>query len=314
MQKDLQQLYDEFIRELRVIARFSEKTLEGLECRFKIFKELMPDIQISMINDLMMVDFFEKLQNRKRVVGKGTIKTGVKKGTIATYRNGFNKFFDWLIKKGYLDENPFDKMPYPRVDERVPRYLKKEEVEQIITAIQLNIKWLNLFVQKRNMAIIAIMLFCGLRKGEVINLKIYDIDMSRRLLTVIGNTSKSQRDRTIKINNSAYKYLLDYLHERERKKYLTPYFFVSNNLDGKLTEHGFKHLIEDLNKKSGVKFTAHQFRHTFAVNLVMNNISIVKISEWMGHADIKTTAKYLRSLPINSEHCDLEKLTISSLY
>jgi integrase/recombinase XerD len=165
------------------------------------------------------------------------------------------------------------------------------------------------------MAMITVLLWCGLRKNELVSLEMTDIDLDRKILKVRAETSKSKRDRVIPMNNQTIDKLKDYLKERklEKKEYTTPFLFVSNNHDNGLTKDGFDHFINDLVKKSGVKFHAHRFRHTFAVNLVMNDTDIAKVKDLLGHLDIKMTAKYLRCMPTSEMRVDVEKLTLDNL-
>ena len=181
----------------------------------------------------------------------------------------------------------------------------------IFTAIAFTIDWQNQLVRKRNIALMHTLLYCGLRKGECINLKILDIDFLRKLLTVRAETSKSKRERTIPLNTKVLSALQDYAVER--KHYTTPYFFVSNNHDDKLTYNGLKHLMERIVHASGVKFHLHQLRHTFAVNLLNNGCDSAKLKQLMGHTDIRMTMAYLRCIPSKAMRADLEALSLDSL-
>lgn len=320
MANELEQLHEEFINEQRFLVRLRPATLKNYESNFKSFIKIMPDISLDMLNSKILMEFFNRLENRERIVGKGKIKKGVKNSTIATYRTGLNNFFDWLIIKHKLEKNPFQDengkpLPYPKVVYDDLRWLTKEEIKKIITAIDFGIKWDSFFIRKRNMAIFITLLCCGLRKNELLSLELRDLDWERKMLKVRGETSKSKRDRVLPINSLALDKIKDYLDERHKtkKEYKSPYLFVSDNRDGQFTDNGFKHLVQHLNEKSGVKFHAHRFRHTFAVNLLMKGSDIAKLKELLGHRDIRMTAKYLRALPTSEMRTDLETLTIDNL-
>jgi integrase/recombinase XerD len=315
MPENIAQLHEEFIRERRYVVGFREATLKGYQDTFRVFLKLMPEITIKTLCKDTMLEFFKRLDTRERIVGRGYVKKGVKPSTLATYRTSLFGFFKWLMDLKKLDNNPFDNIPYPKVVYDDIKYLKKEEVKKIITAIDFGINWINQFVRKRNMAMIIILLCCGLRKNELVSLETTDIDLDRKILKVRAETSKSKRDRVIPFNDLVKDKLKDYLNERklEKKEYTTSSLFASNTRDAGLTKDGFDHFIADLVEKSGVKFHAHRFRHTYAVNLVMGGTDIAKVKELLGHVDIKMTAKYLRYLPTQKMRADVEKLTPDNL-
>lgn len=130
----------------------------------------------------------------------------MKRSTIATYRSKLHKFFGRLKIKKCIKENPFDSMNYPNVRYEDKKFLKKEQIETILTAIDIKIEWRNHLVQKRNMAIICTLFCCGLRKSELLGLKTYDIDLGRKILTVRAETSKSKIDRVVPLNSLVVPY------------------------------------------------------------------------------------------------------------
>jgi site-specific recombinase XerD len=91
--------------------------------------------------------------------------------------------------------------------------------------------------------------------------------------------------------------LQDYLDQR--KKYKTPWLFVSLNQDKELSMDGLINWTRRLNKLSGVKFHLHQFRHTFASNLATNGVGAIQLLKLLGHTDLRMTQVYVRS--VNSE-------------
>lgn len=313
MKEGLTQTFLEFIKEEEFSAKLSPETLRGYRSSFDLLLKVMPTTTLETISTKTMTEFFTRLEKRERIVGNNTRKKGIKKSTIATYRSKLNKFFEWLKNNKLLKENPFTKMQYPSVSYEDKKFLRKEEIETILTAIDIKIDWRNPLVQKRNMAMICTLFCCGLRKSELLGLKVCDIDLDRKIITIRAETSKSRIDRVIPLNSLVLKKLADYIHERKKQNYLTPFFFVSNNKDGKLTKDGFKHLIDLLKKESGISFHAHQLRHTFAVAFISNNSDISKLKQLMGHKDIRMTTTYLRYIPTGAMRGDVELITIDNL-
>ena len=108
-------------------------------------------------------------------------------------------------------------------------------------------------------------------------------------------------------------YLKEYLHERKKNGFKTEYLFVAYGIDRRLTVHGLKHWVERISRLSGVKFHLHQFRHTFATNLAMQDVGAIKIQKLMGHTDMKMTQTYLRSIPTEEMLEDVNKLSFENL-
>ena len=158
-----------------------------------------------------------------------------------------------------------------------------------------------------------ILLFCGLRKSELLGLQIRDVDLVKRVLTIRGETSKSKKTRQIPLNPTLVVHLKDYLTERKTKGYTTERLIVSTIKDKGLSKHGLKHWIDRLRAYSGTKFHLHQFRHTFACNLGAQNTSAIKIQQLMGHSDLRMTQRYLRSMGVEDLRDEVNKLTIDNL-
>jgi len=309
--KDIKALHEEFCDECRFSTRLSPQTIKGYESTFQLLNKIIPDITLGMLVPKMMNEFFKRLELRERIVGRDKVKKGIKISTVGTYRSKLNTFFDWLIRNRHLKKNPFNSILYPKIEYSDRKFLGKEQLKKIWLAVSHNIDWDNSFLQKRNLALIGCMLYFGLRRGELLQLQVLDFDLEKRELVVRGQTSKSRRDRCLPINSAVYKLLVDYLKARKERHVTTPYLFISNNRDGMLTFDGFKHFIAKVVKESGVKFHPHRFRHTFAVNLLLNGTNLVVLKELLGHTDIRMTAAYLRCLPASEKRKDLE--TLSSL-
>lgn len=309
MRKNLDQLFQEFMYESEFARKLRPETLRGYIQSFNTLRKLTPDLSLDFINTSTIISFFKILQERKRIVGMGTIKTGIKKSTVASYWSKLNSFFTWLTDKGYIQESPFAGMKYPSPQYEDKKYLRKEEVEKILTAIYINHNE-NLLLLKRNLVLFHLLLFCGLRKEEVLLLQIRDIDLVNRMLTIRGETSKSGKNRQIPIHSSTVLHLKDYL--KERQKYTTPYVIVSNGRDDRLSADGLKHLTTKMRIASGVPFHLHQFRHTFAVNFLRATNNIFKLRDILGHSDIRVTTLYLRCLPPEEMRNDVESLSIDN--
>jgi len=256
-------------------------------------------------------EFFVRICKRERIIGKNTKKIGLTISTIHTYGRKLNAFFEWLVLREFFPENPLDKIKLPRPEYTDSRALRKVEVEKILAAVTL--RSYNSLILRRDNAIVSALLFCGIRAGELVALQVRDVDLIKQTITIRGETSKSKKTRILHIHPTFMLHLREYFAERIKHRYRTPSLFVSNNVDSGLTKEGMKHWVKRMIEKSGVKFHLHRFRHTFATSLGNEGVSPLKIQKLMGHADIKMTMVYLRSLMAEDMEDDINKLSIDNL-
>lgn len=309
MKKDLQQLFNDFMYECEYVRKVRPETLRGYWFTFALLRKIVPDISIENITPETITRFFKILQERKRIVGKGVVKIGIKKSTAATYWRKLNTFLEWLTIREYISKNPLKSMPYPKPEYEDRKFLKRQQIEKIFTAIQNHSE--SLLLLKRNLALFYILLFCGLRREEVTFLQVRDIDFERKILTVRSETSKSGMTRRLPIHTVVLLYLRDYL--KERKSYTSQYLIVSSKQDDRLTYDGLEHLVKRLREQSGVRFHLHQFRHTFAINFLKKSNNIAKLKQLLGHKSILMTMAYLRCMPTDEMRDDIESMSIDAL-
>jgi len=306
---NLKELFEQFIKAKKVSGK-SPVTIKNYRDNFELLLLYRSDLQLSDLNPVTIVDFLTFLNERDKKVGKEIIKRTLKNSSMATVYGKLSSFCEWLHQQGHIAENPFSKIPYPNVEYTDKRAFKSEEVEKICNAINTKIIWPNLFLKKRNISIVMTLLLTGIRKGELLGLQITDIDMKRKLLTIRAETSKSRRTRTIPISSSLIPYLEDYLSSRD--DYSTPDLWVSNNSDRSFTDHGAKHLIEQLTKVTGINCHLHRFRHTFAVNYYLqSNNDIMGLHHLLGHRTLKMTIGYLRSLTDDKVVQQMQKMAVA---
>lgn len=292
---NLTQLFMAFIKECQYLSCLRPQTVEGYEATFHLFMKLMPEITAtSDLNSEFVCEFFKRLQTRKRIIGKNTMVFGVKPSTIKTHWSKLNVFTSWLVRKGYLHENPFHGLKTPEPEYSDPKALSNEEVHKLYSAVTRCSA--NTLLLRRDTLMLSILLYCGLRRGEFISVRVNDIDLEKREITVGSETSKSKRMRVLKLHPTVVLHLADYFKARNIRGLTTSNLIVSNNGDRELSRDGLRHWVRTLRNKSGVRFHLHQFRHTFACKLVEANVNILKVQKLMGHTTAAMTMRYARSL------------------
>ena len=186
-----------------------------------------------------------------------------------------HRYFEFVLKQ------PLDlsDIPYPRHGNQLPEILSQDEMRDLIS-INKNLK---------HQAIIFLLYGCGLRVGEVINLKITDVDSSRMIITV--REGKGNKDRQVMLDQLLLDKLRDYVKQYKPETYLFNGQFGLQYSDRSINE-----FLKYYAKKAKItkRVHAHMLRHSFATHLVDAGTDMSIIQKLMGHNNIKTTQGYAR--------------------
>lgn len=204
--------------------------------------------------------------------------------------SGLRNFFDYLIFEDLRKENPTDLLESPKIGRKLPDTLSEEEINQIISAIDLSKP-----EGERNRAMLETMYSCGLRVSEMIGLRISDLFFDEGFIKVIG---KGNKQRFVPINNYMIK-LIETYKDLIRSKIKTQKGFEDTlflNRRGKqLSRNMVFMILKDHTQKAGIKksVSPHTFRHSFATHLLENGADLRAIQQMLGHESITTTEIYM---------------------
>jgi site-specific recombinase XerD len=238
------------------------------------------------------ITFIEEVTNDnvRALFFNGRTQKQWKTNTFIVFYKSLTVFFNWCIREGYLQSNPIAGIEKPKIEQKLPSKLTKQDALQLLEIVN-NYPFEHSFLKRRNHAIFSMFIFSGLRLRELLNLRLTDIDLQN--MTVFVNQGKGSKDRIIPLIPSLNDTLKLYLHERQRMNKTCPEFFVSFRRNCGFTESGMKNLVTKMCSVSELKFTVHKLRHTFATLMLEGGCDIYSLSRMMGHSDIKTTTIYL---------------------
>ncbi|MEC1649456.1 tyrosine-type recombinase/integrase [Bacillus vallismortis] len=146
----------------------------------------------------------------------------------------------------------------------------------------------------RDKLIIRILFETGLRANELLNLILSDFNVSKCSVLVRESKTKAGENRTVYITSETINLFQDYIIDYHSEFAVTEHVFVNHtgkNKGNKMTYWGLESLVKRLRHKTGIDFTAHMLRHTFATNLNDNGMKANSIRALMGHSHIETTLK-----------------------
>lgn len=238
------------------------------------------------------IEFFSQFtrQSVEDWIIQGKLHRNWSPKTIRIYLCYFSLFADWCVKQGELKYNFIKEIDRPRQPRKLPRALNEQQSERLLDWVK-GFPFGYRYEKKRAIAIIATFMATGIRRSELLNLKMDDVDLVRQELYV--RAGKGGKDRKIPFRYSLTRILEDYLCERKRLKKTCPHFFASLKFDARMGEKALYRLVTRLRDKSGIHFTPHMLRHTYATRMLESGLHIREVQELMGHADMKTTAIYL---------------------
>ena len=216
--------------------------------------------------------------------------------TYLIYHKTLVVFLRWCREHGYRKDDPMEGIDVPKVPKRLPEKLTKQQAERILEAVE-NLPYSHEFLRRRNYAIFQMFMLTGVRKSELLSLKMVDVDVEN--LTIFVRQGKGSKDRVIPMTYTLAQHLRRYLIERKKARKLCPFFFTSWPQDRGYTHSGLKRVVDNVKKATGINFHIHKLRHTFATLMLEGGCDIYSLSRMMGHADIKTTTIYLSA---SAEH------------
>jgi site-specific recombinase XerD len=216
-----------------------------------------------------------------------------------TIRNGLvslSTFGDWLVNRKIIEENPVKNIPKPKLPKQLPKHLTKEQAQLLLDWAK-SFRYIYKHEKNRAIAIIGTFLHTGIRKQELIDLRLDDINLESNVVTIIAG--KGNKDRVIPLSYTLKELLKPYLAQREKINDKSPYFFVNRDSNNKLSDMVIKRLFDKLKKKTKFNVYSHLLRHTFATLMLQGGCDIFSLSKMMGHSDIKTTTIYLSATTIH---------------
>lgn len=150
-------------------------------------------------------------------------------------------------------------------------------------------------------AIIKTFRYTGMRQSQLVNLKIQDIDLARKVICIASATNKNHNYHEIPISKHLYPFLEKTLLEmRKRNKVDSDQFFNLNvlskttlNRKRNMTIHQLENIFRHISKIVGFRVSSHRFRHTIATRLMRNQENLYLTKQLLGHSDLKVTLSYI---------------------
>ena len=281
------------------IRGYTKATIQRYQTTTHLFVKDSGLAEVEDITEQKVRDFFFR----------GRSQRGWSSNTFVNYHKSLLVFFRWCVKEGLMRTNPTEDIEVPKIEKKIPPKLSKQEALRILEVVY-NYPYKYRFLRYRNHALFSTFVLAGLRRREVLNLKLADVDLEN--MSIFVRQGKGNKDRIVPICYTLAETLERYLGERKRLRRTCPEFFVSLNHDMGFSEHGLKHLLNEIRPAARINFSVHKLRHTFATLMLEGGCDIYSLSRMLGHSDIKTTTIYLAA---SAEHlrCQIMKHPLNDI-
>jgi integrase/recombinase XerC len=213
---------------------------------------------------------------------------GISNASINRKVSSLNSFYKFLLKTKQIDTSPLLKHKALKAPKKIQIPFSEKELDMVLNQII----YKEGFEGVRDKLIVDLFYTTGIRRTELINLKIQNVDLSNKTIKVIG---KRNKERIIPILTIIEEQIKEYLSERssiQEVKESESFFLLSNGV--KLNDSFVYRLINYYfsNVSEKVKKSPHILRHTFATHLLNNGADINSVKELLGHSSLASTQVY----------------------
>lgn len=224
--------------------------------------------------------------------------------TLHGHVRAIKALLNWSGQEGLLSEQVARRIKLPVREQILIPTFSKEQIDWLFRACRMTPVGTENFVA-RDHAIIAVLVDTGIRANELCTLTLdhVTLDQDDAYLRVYG---KGRKEREVGLGRHARNALARYIH-RDRPRCDSPYVFLARGgvggVHGKqpLTPGGLDQMLYRLRDRvgaerfTGVRVSAHTFRHTFAVHYLANGGDVYKLARLLGHTSVAVTEGYLKS-------------------
>ena len=244
------------------LKRYAANTVKNYVSCFEAFINFYPEKDAITLNEIDIRKYLQKL---------------IQEGKSNSYINLAVNSIKFYYEVVHGMPNRFYDIERPRKEKQLPEVLSKEEIVKIMKHTS-NIK---------HKSIVGLLYSSGLRRSELLNLKVTDIDSKRMVVKI--KSAKGNKDRISILSPSILKDLQSYYKEYRPKEYL-----FEGQHGNKYSASSVLAIVNTSARKAGInkKVTPHMLRHSFATHLLENGTDIRHIQLLLGHSSTKTTEIY----------------------
>ena len=211
-------------------------------------------------------------------------KKGLSNRSIHRKISSVRNFFRYLQKNKHLEQNIFEGIRVPKIEEKLPKILSLEDVDKLLS-FQPKSKY-----DFRDKAFLELLYSSGLRVSEAVNVTMKSFEANFSFLKVLG---KGQKERLVPVGDFAIKAIRDWLNNRGLVEDQNILF--TNKYGKKITVRAMQQRLEKISLSLGMQsIHPHMLRHSFATHMLESSGDLRSIQEMLGHSSLSTTQIYTK--------------------
>jgi len=217
------------------------------------------------------------------------VNSNISNRSINRKISSLKTFYKFLLKTNQVDANPLAKHQALKVSQKVQVPFSEKEIFEVLDSEDEEMN----FETTRNKLMVELLYSTGMRRSELINLKISDLDLSNGVVKVLG---KRNKERYLPLLESVRKSVNNYIPMRQAIESKEPFIFLT--LKGKKTYDTlvYRTINNYFSKVSSkVKKSPHMIRHSFATHMLNEGADLNAIKELLGHSSLASTQIYTHS-------------------
>jgi integrase/recombinase XerC len=308
----LSEAIQDFARYSLVVKGYARKTHVTYQNRQRQFanwlaeRKNIPDIQVHDITPELLREYVYHLSgpDARRDMALSSARSSRsaprhRPRTIRAAMNAVRALFFYLERVGVIDpkENPTVEVELPKMDAATRLLVSDEDLMRLLEATE---RLHSEFRRVRDRAILAALIYCGLRRQELLNLRVSDVNIEDRSLLV--QRGKGQKSRVIPLCQEVVPPLLEWMAMRRKLTRCQHDALFATDQHQRVGDNTLRHLLEEVKAIAGMRddprIKPHSIRHAAATRMLRNGADIKSIQAFLGHSLLQTTSIYLHG----SEH------------
>ncbi len=266
-------------------ARVEENIRRFWSGHLRMWHFFVEERNVQELKDLKRQHVLDYVDHR---LGEGYSVSGVNNDL----RN-FHTFLVFLQESGYSVPQSLLRIPGLKQPDPLPRYLTDEQVKKLREEVEQNVQEAKLASHRRLALLVRAAFYLlwqgGMRTGEVEELRLEDLDLPQKRLSV--RDGKGKKDRTVYLTETAIHALQEYLAVRGEGSGDHVFLYRNAPLKKDILRDRLKYAGEQV----GVKVYPHRLRHTCATQLLNVGCRVTSIQRFLGHKELGTTMIYARA-------------------
>lgn len=274
-----------------LLSYAADSTVNYYLNNLSFFGKYLVDLKGSLnfnVNELSKMDYIGYITYQR--------KRDITNTSVRTYSRAIKVFLNYLYTENILKENITINVKVPRPDNRMVVPLSGVDVAKYKYGINKSP------LKIRNKLIFSLMLCCGLRKSEVINLNLDDVDLENNYIKIVN--SKFNKSRMLPLPANVVKLLSTYITEYRSLTTSSVALILSD--DKRITDKAINCMFSKLKKYNNKNIYPHLLRHTFATSFILSGGSLEVLRLLLGHSDYNVTRQYIHI----AAQCDISDVDV----